>query len=219
MHTRAYRDSLVGAFVGVGGYCRRAWCIWDGACTSYMHETRVWNTRTRGGELSSIFFFESARKNGKRAQCGCHEITPMVSMAAESTDTERAQTSASHRHHHTHRATPIVTICAARRDSTRAKRSNKLKIHAATRKTSTLSCDRHCSSSHSPAQARTRAIALVSGRSAGFHFDHYLAGTHTHTHEASARTKPQCAPQMHIEERWRSAATRRPCGTSALPAD
>ena len=35
------------------------------------------------------------------------EITPMVSMAAESTDTERAQTSASHRHHHTHRATPI----------------------------------------------------------------------------------------------------------------
>ena len=94
--------------------------------------------------------------------------------------------------------------------------------HAAARNHSTLPCDRHSNSSHSPAQARTRAIASVKGRSGGFNFVHCLAGTHTHTHDASARrpgAKPKCAPQMHMEKRWRSAATRRPCATSALPAD
>ena len=127
------------------------------------------------------------------------EITPMVSMAAESTDTERAQTSASHRHHHTHRATPIVTICAARRDSTRAKRSSMAKSHAAARKQSTLHPDRHSSFNHSPAQALARAITSATWVRTSFQLDACFLGTQLVGSESC-----QAVLRKRLEERQRA---------------
>ena len=139
------------------------------------------------------------RVPGPNARTAAMEITPMVSMAAESTDTERAQTSASHRHHHTHRATPIVTSCAARRDSTRAKRSSMAKSHAAARKQSTLHPDRHSSFNHSPAQALARAITSATWVRTSFQLDACFLGTQLVGSESC-----QAVLRKRLEERQRA---------------
>ena len=60
------RFDVVGDVRGRRG---RTVSLWGVACASYVYRTRVWNTRLHRGEASNIFFRESARHFGKRAQC------------------------------------------------------------------------------------------------------------------------------------------------------
>ena len=120
---------------------------------------------------------------------------------------ERARRRCSHRHHHAHRATAIVPICAARPEAARQRSASQLKIHAAAWNLSTLMVARHRSSSHSPAQAGRRTIALASGRRATLQFDRGLAGTQPIRSETSTRLT--CVNATRVREERDGAAQRR----------
>ena len=71
------------------------------------------------------------------------EITPMVSMAAESTDTERAQTIASQLVHCVQHASAVEWICAGSSECARSNSTHTSKLLLRSRWKLSLEIDRH----------------------------------------------------------------------------
>ena len=88
------------------------------------------------------------------------EITPMVSMAAESTDTERAQTSASQLVHCAQHASAVEWICAGSCACARSNSTLTSKVLLRSRWKLSLDIDRHGRSHSSPVASATRSIVI-----------------------------------------------------------
>ena len=130
----------------------------------------------------------SQHQHTSRSQVLAHaELTSRAKFDTSAARDKRAGGRCSHRHHHARRATPIVTICAARPEAARQKTASDLKIHAAAWNLSTVRRVHHRSSSHSPAQAGRRTIALASGRRATLQFDRGLLAAWRARNRSAAR--------------------------------
>ena len=88
------------------------------------------------------------------------EITPMVSMAAESTDTERAQTIASQLVHCTQHASAVEWICAGSSECARSNSTHTSKMLLRSRWKLSGALSGYGRSHGSPVPSATRAIGF-----------------------------------------------------------
>ena len=98
------------------------------------------------------------------------EITPMVSMAAESTDTERAQTIASQLVHCAQHASAVEWICAGSSECARSNSTHTSKGMLRSRRKLSGALSGHGRSHGSPVPSESRAIGFKNWCLGLFHF-------------------------------------------------